>query len=97
MTINEAMVLQKAIRERLNELKRLRDEVAVERTTFSPWGETSKKIEEIKVKFDIKVVDRKVVELELFLFKLDAKIKQANAVTKIDIEPDVDKLLAPLE
>ena len=97
MTINEAMVLQKAVRERLNELKNLRDRVAVEKTTTYPWATDKEKIEKIEIKYDIKVVDKKVVELEMFLFKIDAKIKQANAITNIDIIADVDKLLAPLE
>jgi len=97
MTVNEAMVLQKAVRERLNELKGLRDKCAIEKTTHYPWSGEKEKREDVTVKYDIRVVDKKVVELEMFLFKVDAKIKQANAVTKIDIVADVDKLLSPLE
>ena len=98
MTINEGMVLQKTIQGRLNELRRLRDSVAVEKHTFRPWGNGEKEIrEEITVKYDIKALDKKVVELETFIFKIDSKIKQANAMTKIDLVADVDKLLSPLE
>ena len=97
MTVNEAMVLMKAVRERLNELKGLRDKVAVEKTTTYPWQTDKEKIEKIEVKYDIKAVDKKATELEMFLFKVDAAIKQANAKTEIAITADVDKLLAPLE
>jgi len=100
MTINECMSLQKAVRERLNELKHLRDEVAVEETTRYPYlGSTQQgeKIETKDVKYDVKKVDKKITELEIFLFKIDSKIKQKNASTQVDIAADVDKLLSPLE
>ena len=99
MTINEAMVLQKTIKERVNELRRLRDSVATERTTIYPWAGSGdkEKREEVTVKYDIKLLDKKVTELELFLFKVDSKIKQANAKTEIDLVADVDKLLEPLQ
>jgi len=98
MTVNEAMVLQKTIKERLAELRNLRNQVATEKTTTYPWMEGDKqKIDTTVVKYDIKLLDRKVTELELFLYKLDAKIKQSNAVTEISIIADVEKLLAPLE
>jgi len=97
MTVNEAMVLQKTIKERLAELRNLRSSVATEKTTTYPWHESEKKIEEIKVKYDIKALDKKVTMLEIFLYKLDSAIKQSNAKTEIAIVADVDKLLAPLE
>ena len=54
------------------------------------------KQETIEPQFDVKAVDKKVTELELVLFKMDAAIKQSNALTYIDLEVDVDKLLEPL-
>jgi len=97
MTVNEAMVLQKTLKERLAELRNLRSSVATEKTTTYPWHDSEKKVEEIKVKYDIKVLDKRVTELELALYKMDAAIKQSNAKTEIAITADVDKLLAPLE
>ena len=98
LTINEAMVLQKAVKTRLNDLKELRDEVAFEETTSYPLvSDTREKVVTKEVKYDVKKVDRKITELELFLFKLDSKIKQSNAITKIDIEANIDELLSPLE
>jgi len=98
MTVNAAMVLQKTIKERVAELRNLRSSLATSKVTSYPWQEDqNKKIEEIKVNYDIKFVDKKVTELELFLYKLDAAIKHSNAITEIDVAVDVDKLLAPLE
>ena len=98
ITINEAMCLQKTIKERVAELRNLRSSVATEKKTTYPWQEGEfKKVEEIVVKYDIKALDKKITEIELFLYKLDAKIKQSNAKTEIDIDVEVDKLLSPLE
>ena len=52
---------------------------------------------ETELQYDPQVVDTKITELELFLFKLDAAIKRANAKTEIGIEADVDKLLEPIK
>jgi hypothetical protein len=51
----------------------------------------------VEPQYDVKAVDKKIVELELFLFKADAAVKQANATTQINIEANVDMLLAPLQ
>lgn len=99
MTVNECMCLHKAIKERVAELRNLRSAVTTEKTTTYPWMEEGKqnKIESTVVKYDIKLLDKKITELELFLFKCDSKIKQSNARTEIDLVADVEKLLAPLE
>ena len=98
LTINQAIALQKTIKERLSELRSLRSQVATERTsTVYLDGESHKSIDQTKVNYDIKFVDKKVTELENFLFLCDAAIKQSNALTRIDLEADMEKLLAPLE
>ena len=93
MSINELMVLMKAIRERVNQLRTLRNQVSTREYTY--FG--SDKKTDTEPQYDVKAVDKKVTQLELFLFKADAKIKQSNAVTKIEIDADVDSLLSPLE
>ena len=99
MTINEAMVLQKTIRQRVSDLSSLRNANAVERNTYYRIGNDveEKKREELKVQYDPKKLDAKIVELELFLFKVDTAIKRANAKAEVDIVADMDKLLAPIE
>jgi len=93
VTINKAMVLMKAVRERVNQLRALRGQVSTREYTY--FG--SDKKTDTEPQYDVKAVDKKITELELFLFKADAKIKQSNAVTKIEIDADVDSLLSPLE
>ena len=92
MTVNELLVLMRRIRERIKSLEGLKSQVS----TRESWmrGDAEKNIEP---NYDIKVLDKKVMELENFLFKADSAIKQSNAMTKIDLKVDVDALLAPLE
>lgn len=91
-TVNELLSLQKIVRERVNELKTLRNSVSTKDIWYRA-GETDKTSEP---QYDVKAVDKKVAELELFLYKADAAIKQSNAITKIEIVADVDKLLESL-
>lgn len=96
MTINEAMVLIKAVRERIQDLKQVRLSVVVKSRTRRNYG-TEIIEEENEPQYDAKVIDRKIVELQNFIFLADAKIKQANAKTEIDLNIDVGTLLASLE
>jgi len=91
LTINELMVLMKAVRERVNTLKGLRGQVSVKESWRGDEGKT------IEPQYDIKLVDKKIMELENFIFQADSRIKSANAKVKVDLEVDVDKLLEPLQ
>jgi len=95
LTINGGLALQKALRGRVGELIRLRDEVAVEENTYYHVEPKSEKVK--VVKFDVKFVDKKITQLENTLFKLDNAIKTANAKTALELTVDVDDCLAPLE
>lgn len=90
ITVNSAMVLQKALRGRLGELSSLRSECAKSETYY---GEPKKVIEP---KYDIKALDKRCVELENALLDIDTAIKGSNAITTIEIEADKSVLLAPL-
>jgi len=92
MTINELMVFMKAVRQRIYELSSLRSQIAVKETIYG--GDKTKVIEP---QYDIKVVDKKIVELQNFLYKADSKIKQSNATTTITMDVSVDSLLEPLQ
>ena len=92
ITINQALVLGKTIRQRLGELQNLRNSVA---NTETRWLSNNERVEN-KPHYDIKDVDKKVVELENFIYNLDAAIKQSNAVTIVEVDADVKTLLAPL-
>lgn len=93
MTINELLVLNKAVRERKNDLSSLRSQLSTKERFFN-LGNENKVVEP---QYDVKAVDKKITELEIFLFKADAAVKQANATTQVNIVADVDTLLAPLQ
>jgi hypothetical protein len=90
MTVNEAMVLQKALRGRLGELSSLRTTCA---SKESYYGDNNKVVEPM---YDVKALDKKCVELENALLDMDTKIKQSNAITSIEIDADKSTLLSPL-
>lgn len=92
ITINEALVLQKAVRARLSELQGLRTNVATKETWI--MGTNAQKTTEPQ--YDVKAVDRKVAELEKFLLKSESAVKAANAMTYISVDFDTDQLLEPL-
>ena len=90
MTISQALVAQKAIRDRIGDLTRLRSEVSTRETFF---GEPKKQIEPM---FNVAAVDAYISYLKLKLFILDSKVKEANAITEIGMNVDVEHLLRPL-
>lgn len=98
VTISEGMVLQRTIRSRMMSLERIRNANLTNTRTFSylGGGEPKEKIE-VEPKYDPRIVDKKLTELELFLFKLDSAIKRANAKTEISVEADIEKLLEPIQ
>jgi len=96
MTVNELMALMKTVRERVNSLKALRQQVAV-KEEYS-WRSPSDSDKSVIPQYDVKVVDKKIMQLENFLFRADSKIKNSNARTTIqNLDVDVDELLKPLE
>lgn len=98
LTISEGMVLQRTIGQRKNDLQSIRNANLTRRREYSYLGDGQPKERiETEPQYDPKVVDAKIVELETFLFKLDAAIKRANARATIEIEADVDKLLEPIK
>jgi len=90
MTINELLSLMKIVRERLQDLKGLRSQISTKEFYMS-----AEKI--VEPQYEVKAVDKKITELQNFLFDADSMIKQSNAVTNIDCGFDIGMLLAPLE
>lgn len=92
VSINELLVLQKAIRGRMGQLQALQTSCAKKETFF---GRDENKV--VEPQYDVKSVDKKIVELQNFIYKADALVKQSNAVTRVEIECNIDELLAPLK
>ena len=96
LTINELLQLITQVSKRASDLRSIRSQsVSREKTTYG-IGESTRTTETI-VQYDVKVVDKKITELENFLFRAGAAIKQANATTIVGIDVNADDLLAPLE
>jgi hypothetical protein len=93
MTINEALVLTKIVRERMADLKGLRSQLSVKERFFLRGSD--EKITEPQ--YDVKAVDQKITTLQNFLYRVDARIKQSNAVNKIEVDTNVEALLEPLK
>ena len=47
--------------------------------------------------YDIKLIDKKSAELTTALYKIDRAIKEANAVTKVELDVDYDTLVRPID
>jgi len=84
----------KMVRERLNQLKSLASQVSTKE--YTTWGQPDRE-RTVEPQYDLKLVDRKVVELETWLYRADSAVKQSNATTQVALDVDVDKLLAPLD
>lgn len=94
MKVNEVLVLMRSVRQRSNSLKGMRDKVSVKETWR--YAENNQKV--ITPEYDVKKADKKIAELEKFLFVADAAIKTSNALTDlVGFECDIDSLLAPIE
>lgn len=91
MTVNEALVLIKTIKQRRSELSHLRNRISVTETIY---GDSNKIIEP---EYDVKAVDQRMVELQKMEFELETEIKRSNAITVIpDSSVDKNILFSPL-
>jgi len=90
MTINEALTLIKAVRKRINSLETLRESVSNKTTYYSAQEKT------VEPQYDVKTVDKKIMELENILFSLDNAIKKQNAIAKIDFDVEIKTIFESL-
>lgn len=95
-TINEFMVTKKVLIERVMDLKALRQQTAVEKHTTQRYGETATEIVS-EAKYDTKLLDRRITEIQNALLLVDSAIKQSNASVQIELAVDIDRLLSPME
>ena len=91
-TINALLCMQKALktrREQLNEVKNS----STSRTRYFDSGDVTRQDEPT---YDIKAVDKKIVNINNALWKIDQKIKESNAKTTIEIDIDYDSLASEI-
>lgn len=89
-TISTLLVMEKNLRGRLNELSSL-SSGSLMRTR---WGDTDRIEEPV---YDAKKIDKKCSEIRRALFKIDRRIKEVNAFTKVDVEVDYDFLMEAID
>lgn len=95
-SINEWMITRKILEERKKDLKKLRDLSAVDSRVIDSYGDKVK--ESINTaKYDVKVLDRRIVEMQNADLAIESAIKQSNATTNIELAVDVESLLSPVE
>lgn len=92
MTINEALVWLKTLRQRHGELVTLRDENAHSERRF--YGNAGKEVEKTPV-YDVKELDRRVVKVAMEIRTVEMAIKKANAITEIGYSENLE-VLAPI-
>jgi len=82
--------MEKSLRQRVTELISLKSEVSRRIT----WSDPNRVEEPL---YDVKEVDKKVVEINKALFLISQMIKEANVITKINIDIDFDKLMEAIK
>lgn len=92
-TINALLSMQKALLTRRNQLNELKNNSALRTRFFNSGTET--KIEEPT--YDVKKVDAKMVNINSALFTIDQKIKESNAIIRIDIDVNFQELSSAIE
>lgn len=94
MTINQALVMRKALIERRNQLKELVEGVSKDK--FAMYGEKETKE---TAAFNVGDADKMKTEIDLALFDLDGSIKQANATAMISLPEEFNfrTLMAPIK
>ena len=98
ITVNEGMVQLKMLRQRYLELRSMRDASLVREETrlYGLDRERDKTIVK-EPQYDAVKLDVQIVELELAIHDIDAKIKASNALTQIDVTRDIKDLLSPIQ
>lgn len=95
LTINEALVWMKTLRERHTELVQLRNENSKE--TTRRFGLGGDKEVTTKPVYDVKVLDKMVGRVAREIRLLDQQIKSTNGVTKVLNYSQDDVVLGELE
>lgn len=90
ITVNQALQLVKATKQRIKSLEEMRDKVSVKERYY---GTADKQVEPL---YSVQVVDLKITRLQELLFTLESLIKHSNAITKIEVDVDTSMIFEPL-
>ena len=92
-TISALLSMQNALNARRQQLNELKGSLTMRSTSY---GLNNEKIV-AEPTYDIKKVDKKLAAINKALFRIDQKIKEANAMTKISVDIDFDALMAEID
>jgi len=93
ITINKALVLGKVIRERVNDLKGLRTQVATKKTFFGQ----PERGEITEPTYDIKELDKKILKLQQIAYELETAVKEQNNIVWINFPYNEAEIFTGLE
>ena len=93
-TINALLSMQKALLQRREQLNEVKNQSTSQTLFLDSEAKATRKIEPT---YDIKKLDKKISEINKTLFSIDVKIKESNAVTKVDVDMDFDTLMSEIE
>ena len=91
ISVSELMTLMKVVRGRVSQLQNMQIKCSTKETYY---GDAPRVVDP---EYDIKLLDKKINQLNTFLFLADSKIKKSNAVTEVNLDVDVDVLLSSIE
>ena len=95
VTVNALLELIGEVSRRVSDLRTIRGSLVTSRKETYGVGENVRTTE-TENQYDAKAVDLKITQLETWLYKAKAAIKQSNANTNLSVDGEVDTLLAPL-
>ena len=91
MSVNKLLEMQKALKERRNQLEKL----TVENSKATHWYGSAEKLEEPK--YNPTALDKMVTDINNALFEISATIKESNAITKVEVAVDFSDLMKPIQ
>ncbi|HLD91429.1 MAG TPA: hypothetical protein VI911_10530 [Patescibacteria group bacterium] len=92
LTVNSLLCYQKALKMRKGELENVRSSTT--QCTRRIDVANNETIEELL--YDIKKVDKKIIQLNKALFKIDDEIKRSNTSTTVELQIDFDDLMSEI-
>jgi hypothetical protein len=89
VSVNRLLAMEKSLRERLAQLNELKNDAKRE----FHWMKEDKTE---KPTYDIKQVDKKIVQINKALFEINHRIKESNARTELEVDVDYDSLVSEI-
>jgi hypothetical protein len=90
VSVNRLLAMEKSLRERLGQLNELKNDAKRE----FHWVKEDKTE---KPTYDIKKVDKKIVQINKALFEINHRIKECNASTMLEVDVDYNSLVSEIE